>query len=96
VGSFIPETAVEEEGSTADGDKDAVGDKLIASDDGPPGDYEESESEDDEKMIAGEEEAAEEIADEVQAADGDKDAGGDKYIASDDDPINPIPLGTGT
>ena len=86
VGSFIPETAVEEEGSTADGDEDAVGDKLIASDDGPPGDYEESESEDDEKMIAGEEEAAEEIADEVQAADGDKDAGGDKYIASDDDP----------
>ena len=43
-------------------------------------------AEDDEIMIAGEEEAAEEIADEVQAADGDKDAGGDKYIASDDDP----------
>ncbi len=40
VGSFIPETAVEEEGSTADGNEDAVGDKLIASDDGPSGDYE--------------------------------------------------------
>ena len=80
----IPDTAVEEEG-TADGDEDAGGDKLIASDDGPPGDYEKSESEDGEE-IADEEEAAEEIADEVQAADGDKDAGGDKYIASDDDP----------
>jgi len=80
----IPDTAVEEE-STADGDEDAGGNKLIASDDGPPGDYEKSESEDGEE-IADEEEAAEEIADEVQAADGDKDAGGDKYIASDDDP----------
>ena len=36
--------------------------------------------------IPDEEEAAEEIADEVEAADGEEDAGGDKYIASDDDP----------
>ena len=83
VGSFIPETAVEEEG-TADGDEDAGGDKLIASDVDP--DYEKSDSKDDEE-IPDEEEAAEEIADEVlEAANGDEDAGGDKYIASDDDP----------
>ena len=75
----IPDTAVEE--GTADGDKDAGGDKLIASDDDP--DYEKSESEDDEE-IPDEEEAAEEIADEVlEAANGNEDTGGDKYIASD-------------
>jgi hypothetical protein len=76
----IPDTAVEE--GTADGDEDAGGDKLIASDVDP--DYEKSDSKDDEE-IPDEEEAAEEIADEVvEAANGDEDAGGDKYIASDD------------
>ena len=78
----IPDTAVEE--GTADGDEDAGGDKLIASDVDP--DYEKSDSKDDEE-IPDEEEAAEEIADEVvEAANGDEDAGGNKYIASDDDP----------
>ena len=77
-----PDTAVEE--GTADGDEDAGGDKLIASDVDP--DYEKSDSKDDEE-IPDEEEAAEEIADEVvEAANGDEDAGGNKYIASDDDP----------
>jgi hypothetical protein len=74
----IPDTAVEE--GTADGVEVAAGgDKLIAS--GGDHDYKKSESED-----ADEEEAGEKIADEVEAADGDEDAGCDKYIASDDDP----------
>jgi hypothetical protein len=79
----IPDTAVEE--GTVDGDEVAAGgDKLIASGGDP--DYEKSDSKDDEE-IPDEEEAAEEIADEVlESANGDEDAGGDKYIASDDDP----------